>query len=290
MQCRGAKPNACEKQYDDLLVNASQLLKKVNSERSPLEARLLLGHVLNNSVENLIADDDQEVSDLSAMKFHSLIERRLRYEPMAYLLGKKEFFGLEFQVQPGVLIPRPETEGLVSHVLKWIQENSLQRGTIIDLGTGSGCIALSLANNLPAGVRILASIIHQKPWLWLARIRRTLVPTSSWIKGDILAGPSSELKEIQFDMIVSNPPYIPSKRIKTLQKDIQDFEPHEALNGGKEGLDFYRAILSHWLPHLKSPGLLALECEGNEQLRALQAILDSSVDLLLDSPYFLLKR
>lgn len=248
----------------EALGEAGRRLQSIDSERSLLEARLLLGHVLNSSSEDLLMRDEIILTNEQNAAFETLISRRLQYEPIAYLLGFKEFYGLRFAVNSNVLIPRPETENLVEGVLKWIAQTNMKSGSILDLGTGSGCIALSLAKNLPTTFEITGVDISEKA-LKIAEQNRLNLKISNvkWLRGDMLH-PGRALLLNEWDVIVSNPPYIPSREIESLQRDVREYEPLGALDGGEDGKIFLKALDDLWKPRLKKPGFLAREALNGE--------------------------
>lgn len=250
----------------DYLVQTSHRLKAVNQDRSMNEARLLISHILRMSPEELILKDEHVLSDFEWEQIEDLVNRRLNYEPVAYLLARREFFGLSFEVNSEVLIPRPETESLIEGVLGWIRKKDLREGVVLDLGTGSGCIAISLSKSLSRDFEVWG-LEKSEPALRIARRNADrLGGIVHWIGGDIFQDPSSLKIPTEFSILVSNPPYIPEGEWSVLPPDIQNFEPKEALLGGKDGTTHLRAILKSWLPHLRRPGLLALETHGGSQL------------------------
>lgn len=242
-------------------------LRQVNSERSGLEARLLLAHALGCSPQEVVPRDHEELPFSTEKKLRELVDRRQKYEPIAYILGKKEFFGIDFQVSRDVLIPRPESEALVEEVLRWTQSRKLERGNLIDLGTGSGCLVLSLARHLPSKFNFFAMDISESA-LSVARNNASLqeAPDIEWIRADFLKNSFGA-----WSIIVSNPPYIPSTELEDLQPDIRYYEPRVALDGGGDGMYFMKGIGDVWLRHLAVPGLLAIETHGKGQVEDLRS-------------------
>ena len=224
-------------------------------------AEILLAHLLNLKRIDLYLRFDQPLlkSELSEFKF--LIKRRVNREPVAYITGKKEFWSLELTVNPNVLIPRPDTETLVETALNCLQPADTSpdsAGWVLELGTGSGAIVLALATERPS-YRYIATDIALKA-LDIARAnarRHHLDSAVQFIAGNWL-DPFSPAKPI-FDMIVSNPPYIPSGDIPGLQPEVNRFEPILALDGQSDGLDAIRKILFSAHPLLKPQGVLLLE-------------------------------
>ncbi|MBN8554158.1 MAG: peptide chain release factor N(5)-glutamine methyltransferase [Deltaproteobacteria bacterium] len=248
----------------ELIREASEELKKINIDRATFEARLLLAHVMSATPEEMIQRDHERVSSEIKSQFKNLIQRRTQFEPVAYLLGYKEFFGRKFDVNSNVLIPRPETESLVHGILGWIQQNEIHSAKILELGTGSGCIAVSLAAELGESFEVTAVDISEEALKIANQNAKQNDVNVHFLKADMLA-PSFG----NWNVIVSNPPYIPAKEIPTLQLDILNFEPHLALEGGDDGLKFLKVILNFWSKHLTKPGLIALETHGPEQISLL---------------------
>lgn len=218
------------------------------------EARLLLAHILETEATALALNGDRDVSIDEAGRFAEAVERREAHEPFAYITGRRDFWTLELEVSPATLIPRPDTETLVEMVLK-IAGHPSAPINIVDLGTGTGAILLALLSELPRaegfGVDVSdgALEIARRNALRAGLGNRARFGISSWwshVNGT-------------FDLIVSNPPYIPSREIAGLDADVRDFEPHLALDGGPDGLGAYRAILSGAAARLSENGVVVVE-------------------------------
>jgi release factor glutamine methyltransferase len=227
------------------------------------ESELLFSSILNCDRPSLYLNKAQILDKDSYVFVSSVLKRRIKGEPIQYILGKTEFMGFVFKLSPDVLIPRPETEILVEAVINKVTKSQGCKVTnIFDIGTGSGCIAISLAKIL-TGVKITALDFSQKA-LKVARDNAQLHNVASKIKficGDLFSG--GKFKAKSYDIIVSNPPYIVSDEIDNLAPEIQ-YEPRMALDGGKDGLDFYRRIICGSLEYLKNDGLLILEIGFNQ--------------------------
>ncbi len=241
------------------LARASLLLKDKSSTPS-LDARVLLTHILKKDEAFLYAYVERQLILGEQKEFFDWIKRRAMGEPVAYILKTKEFMSLDFLVTPAVLIPRPETEILVEAVLKILTAKFSRQETveILDIGTGSGAIALSLAHYFPAA-RVTASDISPAA-LTVARENARCLGLNSRVnfrQSDLLAyfSPPRPL----FDCIVSNPPYIAEKELPSLSPEISKFEPLTALNGGEDGLDFYNRFFPAAFKLLKNKGFIALE-------------------------------
>ena len=237
-----------------------------------LDAALLLSEVLHKSREELLVRGNESIAGSDREKFLKLLERRRNGECVAYILGHKEFRGLEFTVNPNVLIPRPDTETLVEAALEYIDPWQKASGqgdkflSLLDLCTGSGAVAISLKNERPF-LSVSASDISEKA-LEIAALNATRLLNSSvsFIKSDLF-----DKVPGKFDIIVSNPPYIPTKEIITLAPELHH-EPQLALDGGEDGLDLIRKIISRAQEHLLPKGVLLLEA-GPEQMPAIKMLL-----------------
>lgn len=238
-------------------------------------ARGLLGWSLADWLSRRDADADAAFTT----QFDALIARRSAREPVAYLLGTREFYGRPFSVQPGVLIPRPETELLVDVALERIR--AIGAKTVADAGTGSGCIAVTLALESP-GLSIIATDRSPDALAVAQANARMLGATDAitWRETDLLGGVNAPL-----DIIVSNPPYVPERDRDSLSADVRDFEPAQALFAGADGLDIIRRLIPQAFARLRKGGVLVMEV-GEGQRSAVTSMLEqadcSSVDWHLD--------
>jgi release factor glutamine methyltransferase len=232
----------------------------------PLEARMLLERVLAKASAWLIAHADEAAGAEAEQAFAALAERRRQGEPIAYILGEREFYGLEFRVAPAVLIPRPETELLVELALERIPGNAAVR--VLDLGTGSGAIAVVLAKERPQAR--LTGVDVEYAALAVARANASRHRVSvRFFCGDWFGALAGET----FDLIVSNPPYVAAADPHLLTGDVR-FEPQRALVGGADGLDCIRAIVASAVAHLR-PGAWLLFEHGYDQAEACRALLEA---------------
>ena len=234
---------------------AAQRLAAANVTGSRAEARRLVALADRCSSEQIVAMPDRELSADAAARVESLVARRVSHEPFAYIAGEREFWSLSFRVGPATLIPRPDTETVVEAALDYVRSRLISSPRILDLGTGSGCILLALLSELPGatgvGVDISEAALQfaRDNAMALGLAARASFRLGNWAEGII--GP--------FDLIVSNPPYIPDAEIPTLEPDVALFEPLTALKGGGDGLDAYRALVGMAPPRLAPNGALALE-------------------------------
>ena len=257
--------------YNELYLGIRRALKEAGVEQAQLEAMELMCAGLGKRREEVLRDLPLYASDALAGQVHDLLQRRLAGEPIAYLVGEWEFYGLTLTVTPQVLIPRPDTELLVERAILAVRDRPKAR--VLDLCTGSGCVGLALAYNCPNAQVVLADWSEEA--LAVAQenvLRNQLADQVSLVRANALEIPSRELGE--FDLIVCNPPYIPRRVVEEeLDPSVRDYEPHMALDGGEDGLDFYRAITLHWKWALRSEGKLAFEI-GYDQATAVEKLME----------------
>lgn len=256
--------------YNDLYLDARRELKRAGVEQAQLEARELLAFAADKSREQLFRDLPLYASENVVCRFRELLARRLAGEPVAYILGEWEFYGLTLDICRDVLIPRPDTETLVERGLAFAAQ---KRGSlrILDLCAGSGCVGLAVAANCPDGWVVLADWSEDALRVCRQNIRRCgLSMQASVARANALETAPTLLRD--FDLILCNPPYIPSGDIAGLDSSVKDYEPHMALDGGEDGLDFYRAVAEKWKSALVSGGRLIFEI-GWDQAPAVEYIL-----------------
>ncbi len=233
-----------------------------------LDAELLLAHCLGKDRLRLYLDFDSPLTGEELSRFRELVRRRGRREPVAYILGYKDFWSLRLRVSPDVLIPRPETEVLIEQAVCLLKQESIGANPrILDIGTGSGAIALALARELPGAD--IAAIDVSAPALEIARMNAVdCCAVVRFAHADGLSATGTE----RFDCVVSNPPYIPTRDIDALEPEIRLFEPRVALDGGADGLDFYRSFIPR-LPALLHPGGAVYFEMGHDQGAAITEML-----------------
>ncbi|MDD5529258.1 MAG: peptide chain release factor N(5)-glutamine methyltransferase [bacterium] len=236
---------------EEVLKQVTQTLKNKGFESPQTEAEIITGYVLKIDKVNLYLQHNRIITDNEAQTITNLLERRLKHEPIQYITSKTFFYGLEFVIEPPILIPRPETETLIETVLKLARDNPEPK--IVEIGTGSGIIAITLLKHLPSAVAYAIDII--KPTL--AQMNAKIHGVNNrvhFIEADLLSAIN-----IQADFIVSNPPYIPTSIIPTLQEEVKTFESKVALDGGKDGLAVIRRIINDSPTQLNRNGGLILE-------------------------------
>lgn len=235
--------------------------KEVDSPR--LQAELLLAHVLKLPRMKLYLNFERALTEPETNTFRELVKRRAQREPLQHITGSTSFCGLEIAVNRHVLVPRPETELLAELGWTFLSTLDSQSPTALDFGTGSGCIAMALAAKSPAA-KITALDISSEA-LEIARqnaSKNNVADRVEFVQGDGfhgLAGRARSDVPHSFDLIISNPPYIPSAEITTLDPEVRDFDPRGALDGGADGLDFYRRLALEARPFLKPSGRVMLE-------------------------------
>lgn len=242
--------------YNNLYLDIRQQLRKAGIEAATLEARELVCFGTGKSREDLARDGGLYASPELERQVRSLVERHLAGEPVAYLIGEWEFYGLPLDISPDVLIPRPDTEVLAEQAISYIR--LLGECRVLDLCAGSGCIGLAVASQAPQARVVLGEYSDAALKVCRQNIRRNglsgrVVP----MQADAREKPDRSLGE--FQCIVSNPPYIPTADIAVLDASVKDYEPHLALDGGEDGLDFYQTISGKWKNALVPGGRLYFE-------------------------------
>jgi release factor glutamine methyltransferase len=237
-------------------------LEECDVPSAPLAAELLLMHVLQRDRTWLYAHPEFELGPEDTAAYAQFIERRSEGVPTQYLTGRQEFWGLEFEIGPGVLIPRPETEHVIEVALERIGERRAEPLRIADVGTGSGCIAVALARELP-GAEIVATDISAAALDYARRnaARHGVSKRIQFLRADLLeaAMEASGRAESRFDLIVSNPPYVGRNDAATLPREVREHEPAEALFAGDDGLQIYPALIDEAARKLAPNGTLVLE-------------------------------
>lgn len=245
----------------------TEYFKKHQIDNPHLEAEILLAHALNAERIKLYIEFEKELDKKTLEAFRGFITRRAKREPTAYITGSRYFMSLNFSVTPDVLIPRPETELLVENAIE-ISRKLDGKAAILDIGTGSGAIAVSLAN-FTDNAEITATDISEKA-LEIASANAQTHKVDGRIK--FVRADLYPPENIKFDIIVSNPPYIKTADIKGLQPEIRNFEPTAALDGGADGLDYYRRIIEKAGNYLEKGGALLLEIGAGQSKEVVNLI------------------
>ena len=242
--------------YNNLYLDLRAELKRAGDEEATQSARELVCSAAGKTREEFVRDGSLYASPEVERAARRLVQRHLAGEPVAYLIGEWEFYGLQLDISPAVLIPRPDTEVLATKLIDAARSAGPCR--ILDLCAGSGCIGLAAAANLPNARVLLGELDDEALKVCRQNIRRSnLTGRVTSMKLDAREKPTRSLGEFQF--LVSNPPYIPSADIGTLDASVREHEPRLALDGGEDGLDFYRAICEKWRDALCESGMLFFE-------------------------------
>ena len=256
--------------YNDLYLDIRRRLRAADSGDPTLEARELVAFACGKTKEELLRDSRLYVTPEVEARVRALVQRHLDGEPTAYLIGEWEFYGLPLDISRDVLIPRPDTEVLAGLAIDFVKTQGECR--VLDLCAGSGCVGLAVASQCPGSRVVLGELSEGALRICRQNIRRNglsgrVVP----MQMDALAPPPAQLGE--FRCLVSNPPYIPAGDIPGLDPSVRDFEPHMALDGGEDGLDFYRNLAGEWKNALSVGGKIFLEVgigQADDVLRLLR--------------------
>lgn len=257
--------------YNDLYLDIRRRLRAADSGDPTLEARELVAFACGKTKEELLRDSRLYVTPEVEARVRALVQRHLDGEPTAYLIGEWEFYGLPLDISRDVLIPRPDTEVLAGLAIDFVKTQGACR--VLDLCAGSGCIGLAVASQCPESRVVLGELSEGALRICRQNIRRNglsgrVVP----MQMDALAPPPAQLGE--FRCLVSNPPYIPAGDIPGLDPSVRDYEPHMALDGGADGLDFYRNLAREWKNALTVGGKIFLEVgigQADDVLRLLRS-------------------
>jgi len=244
---------------------ASQIFKNHNIHSHELDAQIILSEILGVKREYLITNNKMIISKKIMEKYNIAIKRRVKKEPVAYIIGKKEFWSEDFTVNDSTLVPRPETELLIYKTINFFKNKSIN---ILDIGTGSGCILLSILKELDLSRG--TGIDISKKAIQIAQINSKKLNLANRSKFKVFD--LNKFNIGKYDLIISNPPYIPSKNIKNLSNDIRNHEPKVALDGGFDGLDLIKKVIYKSNHLLKKHGLLVIEI-GYNQYQSVSCIL-----------------
>ncbi len=255
----------------DIINETSQKLEAAGIPSARLDAEVLLAFCLNCDRAEFFKNPERQMSQDQMTAFQKMIARRLAFEPVAYITGRKAFWSFTLEVNPDVLIPRPDTEIIVEETIAVCRTRTLDRPRILDVGTGSGAIALALAKEIPEA-RIIATDISPAALAVAQKNARALglAKTVSFMLGDLF-----DKVPGTFDLIVSNPPYIGADEYETLESGVRDFEPRVALWAGQTGVEFYEKLIYQAPSRLAEKGWLLLEI-GAKQDKQVSAIMTAT--------------
>lgn len=272
------------KTYNELYLDARRRLRQGGVEAASLEARELLCYASGKSRDEFIRDSRLYTGDDTASRLEELLLRRLKGEPTAYLIGEWEFYGLPLDITRDVLIPRSDTEVIAQRGIE-LAKQAGEGCRVLDLCTGSGCVGLAIAAHVPGAKVVMVDLSEEALHVARANARRNqLSRRVMCLKADARHDPPAMLGE--FDLIVSNPPYIRSADLEELDVSVRDYEPRMALDGGEDGLEFYRCITEKWNRALKRGGTLLVEV-GYDQADDVEHIFMNAgyreIDTLMDT-------
>ena len=251
---------------ENTIKQASRLLKNHNIASHRLDAEIILSEIMGVTREYLMINNYINVPIKISEKYNHAIKRRIKREPVAYIIGKKEFWSQNFTINQATLVPRPETELLIYKLINFFKN---KRINILDIGTGSGCILLAILKEINfargIGIDISSKAIKTAK---ANSVKLNLSHRAKFKTFDV-----SKFNEGKYDLIVSNPPYIPLKDIKNLSKDIKNYEPLIAINGGLDGLDLIKKVIYKSNSLLRRNGVLAIEIGCNQYRKALSILI-----------------
>jgi release factor glutamine methyltransferase len=267
--------------YNDIYLGTRRKLRAAGIAAHDLEARLIVSFAAGKTREDLMKSSRLYITDQSIVQVvDDMIERRLGGEPVAYIVGEWEFYGIPLIVNESVMIPRIDTELLTGEAIR-LMKRRMGQTRLLDLCAGSGCVGLAVAANVPNSRIVLADNSDQALVICRTNMRRNnLNRNVTAIIADVLENPPALLG--MFDVIVCNPPYVPTGDLKNLEPSVVEHEPLTALDGGPDGLYFFRAVTTNWPILLKRGGYLAFECGAGQS--------DAVCEILQDSGFSDIKR
>lgn len=246
------------KTYHDLFLDLRKQFRQANIASSDLEAREIICFATGKTREQFLRDKGFYVGAESEKKIDALVQRRLKGEPVAYLIGEWEFYGLPLDISREVLVPRTDTELLAERAIELARQAPEQPPKVLDLCCGSGCIGIAVAVHVPEAKVTLCDISEDALRISRQNVRRNQVGSRViTVAADAKERPPSVLWE--YDVIACNPPYIPTQQLQELEDGVRLYEPFLALDGGQDGLDFYRSVSKRWKGNLKKGGHLLFE-------------------------------
>lgn len=264
----------------EAIAEGAQRLRQGSVDEERRTAGILLGHTLGVDRVYILTRTDEQIGSDQYELYLALIDRRSEGEPLQYLTGHQEFYGLDFKVTTDVLIPRPETEFLVERIIELTR--AVEAPVIADIGTGSGCIAVSVAVNVP-NARVTATDISGAALSVANDNAQThnVKGRIEFLEGDLLGPLALRGLEGKMDVLASNPPYVPIEISENLQREVRDWEPEVALYGGRGGLDFYRRLLAESTIYLRPGGFLVCEI-GYSQVDDIREMVEAEIWDLVD--------
>ena len=268
--------------YNNLFLDTRNRLRQAGVISAEMEAREIVCYAADKSREQLYRDMSLYVSSDLERRVDELVQRRLAGEPVAYIVGEWEFYGIPLDISPDVLVPREDTEVLADRAIRKTLDAG-EGARVLDLCAGSGCVGLAVASNAPECRVVLGELSESALRLCKQNVRRNgLNARVTCMSVNALEPPSAALWD--FDVIACNPPYIPTDVIETLDVSVREYEPRMALDGGEDGLDFYRFIAAKWKSALRLGGTLVFEV-GFDQAEAVeQILLENGFENIIKTP------
>lgn len=270
--------------YNNLYMDIRQLFHNAGLEGATLEARELMCYASGKTREQLVRDGRLYVPQMVEDQVHQLVQRHLAGEPVAYLIGEWEFFGLPLDISESVLIPRADTEVLAQQAIDCLRD-MCGECRVLDLCAGSGCVGLAIASQVKSAHVILGELNEGALRICRQNVRRNgLTGQVMPFQMDALDKPSTQIGE--FDCIVCNPPYIPTADIAGLDVSVRDYEPHLALDGGEDGLDFYRSVSDKWRDAMHPGSYLLFEVgigQADDVLRIMRGYGFGDIEIVPDT-------
>jgi release factor glutamine methyltransferase len=265
-----------------LLAAATAGLDRAGIESPRLDAEVLLASVLGSSRLDLLLASGHPVPRAARRRFAALVRARARHEPLAYLVGFREFFGRDFAVDARVLVPRPETEVLVAAAVRWLRARPADRRRVLDVGCGSGCIAVTLALEVPDSVVVASDLSEGALAVASANASRLAAGRVAFLRGDLF---EAAAREAPFDLVVSNPPYVARSEVGEMDRSVRDWEPFSAWLAGDDALSVHERILAGVGPRLGAGGAVMLEVGSRADdlaARAREVLAGARVSVLPD--------
>jgi release factor glutamine methyltransferase len=262
------------------LKDGAKLLHENSIAEPESETVLLMCHALKRDRAFVYAHPEYRLSAVESILFKAVVRRRASHEPFQYIVGRQEFYGLEFYVTPDVLIPRPETEILVEAAINELQDHEVCK--FFEVGVGSGCISVSLLANLPNATAVAADVSYKALVVAGNNAKSNGVSERLDLQ---LSNVFDSVDDREFDLIVSNPPYVADADLATLQREVRDFEPRAALSAGTDGLDVIRRIIEGAPKLLKANGMLLIEIGWDQSEKVEKMLIESgwhSIEMLPD--------
>ncbi len=264
--------------YLDLYNQARQALRQIDGEHADFSAQQLLAHATARTISQLVADFPLTAFRRDIEQLSLLVQRRLQGEPLAYILGQWDFYGLTLTVTPDVLIPRDDTEPVCTLAIDWAAQLS-GNPRVLDLCAGSGCIGLAVASRVKTARVTLGELSEAAIRIAKKNIRDNhLSGRVSCLRMDAHQPPAGFLGT--YDLIVSNPPYVTAAQMETLDPSVRDYEPRLALYGGEDGLDFYRSIVRNFTSILRPGGAICLEFGMGQEVDVCHILMDHGYELI----------